>query len=114
MKRTIAPIVLFAVLAAILLSSCRCPKCPVTVKVAYVVPEFVCPVPADPKLTAITPEIIADDLQFKKVMGDNIILLNQSIAMWRGVYYECVQNIIKLYKAENNAHNAENEVVVPQ
>ncbi len=104
---------MIAVFIAVTISSCRCPKCPVTVRVTYVVPEFVCPVPGDPALTAITPEIVSDDAMFKKVMGDNIIVLKQNIALWRGVYYECVQNILKLYRAENEANSTDTGVVVP-
>ena len=101
--------ILFAILAvAFVLSSCRCPKCKPTVKVSYLVPEFVCPVPSDPTLTAITPEVVADDLQFKKVMGDNLVMMQQALAMWRGVYYECIQSIIKLYRNENDRIDAEN------
>jgi len=103
-------VILICVLLASLLaaSCCKQQKCKPTVRVSYIVPEFVCPVPSDPALKAITPEIVADDLQFKKVMGDNLVMMQQTLAMWRGVYYECVQSIIKLYKNESEKVNAEN------
>lgn len=108
MRKTWA-FIMVATIVAILFSAChKCPKCKPAVRVSYLVPEFVCPVPSDPVLKPITPEIVQDDLMFKKVMGDNLITMQQSLAMWRGVYYECIQNIIRLYKNEADKVNAEN------
>lgn len=104
--------ILIAVLMVMLLlgltSCCKSKKCQPVVRISYMIPEFACPVPTDPMLKAITPEIVADDIMFKKVMGDNLVEMQKALAMWRGVYYECIQAIVKLYRTEGDKINAEN------
>lgn len=108
--RKILILIVVAVFASLWLGSCckKCVKAPPVVRVSYMVPEFACPVPAEPNMKPITPEIVADDLMFKKTMGDNIVELQKSNTMWRAVYYECVQSIIKLYRNENEKINIDN------
>lgn len=105
--RRILMAVLMVMLMLGLTSCCKTKKCKPVVRVSYMVPEFACPVPTDPNLKAITPEIVADDLMFKKVMGDNLVEMQKALAMWRGVYFTCIQEIIRLYKSE--AKNDESE-----
>ena len=114
----------------LLVSSCKCPKCAPVVKVRYLVPEFVCPVPGDPSPVKFTAEDFyissisvegtsyVSQADHQKVMGnvmrkagDNSTELLNIVNLWKGMYYTCIQSIIKLYSNENKKVEDENVVI---
>lgn len=125
-------VILFLVIVSFILVSCRCPKCKPIVQVSYVVPEFVCPVPEDSALNIkatdrnmlVVNPVNIDGVNYitleehykvngyiMDTQGGNLKVQRDEIILWRGMYYTCIENIIRLYKKKTDIIEKENDSI---